>query len=126
MFDHGFAGEDGGRAELFLDADELVVFVHAFAAGNGAGFDLASVHGHGEVGDEGVSGFAAAVADHAGPAGFVGGVYSVNGLHHGADLVEFDEHAVGGFFGYSALDDGGVGNVEVVAHELDFVAEGGG
>ena len=43
----------------FFDAEELVVFGDAVGAAGGAGFDLAGAGADGEVGDEGVFGFAA-------------------------------------------------------------------
>ena len=66
---YGFYAEEfGGLAQLFFDAEELVVFGDAVGAGGGAGFDLAGACAYGEVGDKGVFGFAAAVADDAGVA----------------------------------------------------------
>ena len=52
----------GGLAEVGLDAQQLVVLGHAVRAGRGAGLDLPAVRRHGEVGDRGVLGLAAAVA----------------------------------------------------------------
>ena len=43
---------------FFLYADELVVFRQPFGVGQGADFDLAGGGGGGQVGDEGVFGFA--------------------------------------------------------------------
>ena len=59
----GFDAEEfGGLAELFFDAQELVVLGDAVGAAGGAGLDLAGVGGHGDVGDDGVLGLAGAVA----------------------------------------------------------------
>ena len=46
----------------------MVVFGDAVGAGCAAGFDLAGAGAYGEVGDEGVFGFAAAVTDDRGVA----------------------------------------------------------
>jgi hypothetical protein len=48
-------------AELFVDAEELVVLGDAIAAGGRAGLDLAAVGGDGDVGDGRVFRLAAAV-----------------------------------------------------------------
>ena len=59
--ERGAAGEARGRAELFLDAQKLIVFGDAVGAGGRAGLDLAGAHGDDEIGDEGVLGLAGAV-----------------------------------------------------------------
>ena len=56
-----FAIENGGIPQHILDAQKLVVFADAVGPAEGAGFDLAGVGSHGQVGDGGVFGFAAAV-----------------------------------------------------------------
>src|SRR5206468_10405845 len=48
--------------ELVFDAQKLVVLGDALGAGRRAGLDLAAAGRHGEVGDRGVFGLAAAVA----------------------------------------------------------------
>ena len=44
LFDDGSAREPGCFTEFLFDPEELAVFVHAFAAGKGAGLDLTGVH----------------------------------------------------------------------------------
>src|ERR1700722_18899784 len=85
------AEEFGGLAQLFFDAEELVVFCDAVGAGGRAGFDLACACAYGEVGDEGVFGFAASVADDAGVAEATGQLDGFEGLGDRADLVDLDE-----------------------------------
>src|ERR1700722_13009324 len=80
------AEEFGGLAQLFFDAEELVVFGDAIGAAGAAGFVLAGSGAYGEVGDEGVFGFAAAVADDAGVAEATGEFNGFEGLRDGADL----------------------------------------
>jgi len=53
----------GGGAEFLFDAKELIVFGDAVGAAGGAGFDLAGGGGDGEIGDEGVLGFAGTMRD---------------------------------------------------------------
>ena len=45
-------------AELFLDAEELVVLGHTVGTAEGAGLNLAAVGGHCDVGDGSVLGLA--------------------------------------------------------------------
>src|SRR5262245_52956548 len=59
-----------GGSELFFNAQKLVVFCDAVGAGGGAGLDLARARGDGEVSDEGVFGFAAAMRNDGVVAGF--------------------------------------------------------
>src|SRR5213082_1180874 len=55
------SGEAGRAAQVFLDAEELVVLGDAVCARERAGLDLPGVGGDGEVCDEGVFGLARAV-----------------------------------------------------------------
>src|SRR5690606_25707030 len=64
--DRAAAREQGLVAELFFDAQELVVLGHAVRARQRAGLDLAAVGGDRQVGDGGVFGLARAVAHHGG------------------------------------------------------------
>ena len=101
----GAAGEARGGAELFLDAQQLVVFGDAVGAGGGAGLDLARAHGDGEIGDEGIFGFAGAVRDDRGVAGLraisMASIVSVTR----ADLIQLDENGIGDAFGDAARED---------------------
>ena len=117
-------GEIGGRvAELFLDPEELVVLGHPVGAGGGAGLDLARAGGHGDVGDGRVLGLAGAVGDDVPVAGPLGHLDHVEGFGQRADLVDLDQDGVG----HALLDALGqplrVGHEEVVAHELDPLAQ---
>jgi len=116
----GLAMEAGGGAELFFDAEELIVLGDAVGAAGRAGFDLAGGGGHGEVGDESVFGFAGAVGNDGVVAGLAGELDGVNGFGHGADLIELDEDGVGDAFVDTAGETLGVGDEEVVSNELDF------
>src|SRR5690606_1880077 len=121
--ERGGAGVAGAVAEQLLDPQQLVVLRDPVAAGGGPGLDLPGVGGHGQVGDGGVLGLAGAVADHAGPAGAVRALHRVEGLGERADLVDLDQHAVGGAAGDAAADALDVGDEEVVADQLDAIAE---
>ena len=92
----GFQAQESCRwAQLFFDAQQLVVLGDAVGAGGGAGFDLAGAGGDGEVGDEGVFGFAGAVGDDGGVAVAAGQVDGFEGFADRADLVDFDQDGVG-------------------------------
>ena len=113
----------GLGAEFFFDAQQLVVFGEAVGAREGAGFDLSGVGADGEVGDEAVVGFAAAVRDDGAVAVGEGEADSAEGFAEAADLVGFDEDGVGDLLLDAALKEGGVGHEEVVADELAARAE---
>src|SRR5699024_294748 len=55
------AGVACGVAELFLDAQQLVVLRDPFGPCRCAGLDLTGVRGHGEIGDRGVLGLSRTV-----------------------------------------------------------------
>ena len=84
----------------------------------GAGLDLPGAHGDGEIGDEGVFGFAGAVRDDGGVAGLAGHLDGVDRFGDGADLVELDQNRVGDAFGDAALQALGIGDEEIVADQL--------
>jgi hypothetical protein len=66
------------------------------------------------------------VADDDAIAGAFGHFDRVEGLGQGADLVDLDEDGVAGALADAALEESGVGDEEVVADELDAVADRGG
>src|SRR5713226_1357295 len=113
------AVEAGGGAKFFFDAKELIVFGNAVGAAGGAGFDLAGGGGDGEIGDEGVLGFAGAMGNDGVVAGFACQFDGVDGFGDAADLVQLDENGVGDAFVDAAGKALGIGDEEVVADELD-------
>ncbi len=113
----------GSVAEQFLDAEQLVVFRHPVGAAGRASFDLAGRQRDGEVGDRAVFGFPAAVAGDRCVAVTVGQLDRINRFGHRADLVDLDQDAVGDALVDAALESLDIGDEQVVADELDFVAE---
>src|SRR3954469_5992297 len=111
------------RIELLFDPQKLVVFGHAVGARGGAGLDLPRVHGDSQVGDRGVFRLAAAMAGNAGVAIPMGQMNRRDGFGERADLVHFDQNAVGDAFVDSPLQALGVGHEQVVADELNLAAE---
>src|SRR5262249_24645879 len=92
-------------------------------AGGGAGLDLAGAGAYGEVGDEGVLGLAGAVADDGGIAQAATELDGFEGLGDGAALVDLNEDGVGDAALNSLLEAAGVRDEEVVADELDALAD---
>lgn len=110
-------------AEFFFDAEELVVFGYAFAAVRGAGLDLARVQRDDEVGDGGVFRLAGAVGDDGAEAVLMRELDRFDGLGQRADLVQLDQDCVA----CAHLDAFGetlrIRDEEVVADDLELVAE---
>ena len=111
-------GPRRGVAQLLLDAQQLVVLGGALAARQRAGLDLAGVDGHGEVGDEGVLRLARAVRDDGAVGRALGQLDGLHRLGQRADLVDLHQHGVGDRLLDALLDDGRVGDEQVVAHQL--------
>ncbi len=110
-------------AEVFLDAQQLVVLGNALAACRSTGLDLAAADGNREVGDGGVLGLAGTVAHHRLVAVAVSEIDGVEGLGQGADLVDLHQECVGRTLDDAFFEALGVGDEEVVADELDLVAD---
>src|SRR5262245_54548152 len=121
--EHGAPWPDGGRPQLLLDAQELVVLRGALAARERPRLDLSRVDADREVGDEGVLGFTRPVRDHRAVASPLGQLDRLERLGERADLVDLDEHGVREALPDALLQDGGIGHEQVVAHELGARAE---
>src|SRR5690606_16006751 len=90
----------------------------------GADFELAGIGRHGEVGDEGVFGFAGAGRNDGKPTGFLSAPDSLEGFGDGADLVEFDQHGIGGLSFDATLDPAEIGGEMIVADQLATMTDG--
>src|SRR6185437_5100051 len=86
--------------------------------------DLAGAHGDDEIGDEGVFGFAGAVRDDGGVASLARDLDGVDGFRDAADLIELYENRVGDFLLDAARENLRIGDENIVADQLQFVAEG--
>src|SRR4029077_19822909 len=117
------AGEASGDAQLFLDAQKLVVLGDAVSAGGGSGLDLACAHGDDEIGQESVLGLAGAVRDNRSVTRLARHFDSFDGLAYATDLVQLDEDGVADAFRNAARENLRVGNENVVTHQLDFLTE---
>src|SRR4029453_13956658 len=87
------------------------------------GLDLTCVGGNGDVSNGGVLGFAGAVRGDGGVTGALGQGDGVERFGQGADLVDLDQQGVRRGGVDALLQALGVGDEEVVAHELDLVAD---
>src|SRR5690606_37851611 len=70
-----------------------------------------------------VFGFAGAVRDDGGIPGTLGHFNGGEGFGERADLVDLDQDRVGNTLVDSLLQDLGVGNEQVIAHQLHFLAQ---
>ena len=122
--EHRAARELGVAAERLLDAQQLVVLRHAIRARRRAGLDLAAAGGDGEVGDRRVLGLARAVRHDRGVAGRRAPCRSPSSVSVSVPIwltlmrIELADAGVD-----AALQALGVGDEQVVADELDLVAE---
>mmetsp|Transcript_21217 Transcript_21217/g.37799 ORF Transcript_21217/g.37799 Transcript_21217/m.37799 type:complete len:512 (-) Transcript_21217:122-1657(-) len=112
------AGVHSIRAQVGLDAEELVVLGEALGAAGRAGLDLPGGQAHREVGDEGVLGLARAVGGHDAPARGLGHAHGLDGLGDGADLVHLEQQRVAVLALDGLLHARGVGDQQVIAHHL--------
>mgnify|MGYP006883761259 CR=1 FL=1 len=120
------AGVLSGGAELLLNLEQAVVLGDTLATSRSTGLDLAGVLCHSQVGDGGVRGLAGTVGNHGGEAVLGGQLDGVEGLGDGADLVELDQQGVGGAELDALSQTCRVGDQQVVADELQTIAELGG
>ena len=115
-----------GGAELLLDLEQAVVLGNTLATSRSTGLDLAGVLCHSQVGDGGVRGLAGTVGNHGGEAVLGGQLDGVEGLGDGTDLVQLDQQGVGGAELDALSQTCRVGDQQVVADELQTIAELGG
>ena len=115
------AGVDSLVTEFFFDAQELVVLGQTLGAARGARLDLTGGQAHGEIGDEGIFGFAGAVGSHDTPASLLGHADGLDGLGDGADLVHLEQEGVAPLAVDGGLHALRVGHQQVVADDLAVV-----
>mmetsp|Transcript_54085 Transcript_54085/g.136063 ORF Transcript_54085/g.136063 Transcript_54085/m.136063 type:complete len:475 (-) Transcript_54085:104-1528(-) len=113
----------GLAAELFLDADDLVVLGQSLRSAGGARLDLARAQADHQVANERVLRLARSVGDHDAPSVLLRDFARLDGLGDGADLVDLEEEGVACLGVEGLLDALDVGDEEVVADDLDLLAE---
>src|SRR5438270_12960937 len=117
----GFAVEARVRAELFLDAQQLIVFRDAVGAAGRAGFDLARAGGHSEIRDERIFRFAGTMRNNRAVARFACHFYGRHLFRHAADLIKIVEDVIRDASLYAARQASGVCNEQIVAHQLNVL-----
>ena len=110
-------------AQNLFDPEQLVVFRHTVGTRGRAGLDLAGAQCNRQVGNGRIFGLAAAVARNRRVAVPLGQLDRFDRLGQCADLVDLDQNAVGDLFVDAALEPLRVGNEEVVADQLNLLAE---
>ena len=118
-----FSGIYRFAAQVFFDAQQLIIFFNPFTPAGCAGLQMAGIQGHRHIGDKAVDGLAAAVGDTCAPAGLPAHLNGFNGLRQRPDLVEFDQDRIGGLFlnaPFNVLD---VGDKKVVSDEFNTVSQ---
>ena len=118
----GHAGVNGTCTQILLNAEQLVVLGNALGAAGGAGLDLAGVQGNGQISNGGVLGLAGAVRADGGLAGLVGHLDGLQRLGNRTDLVQLDQDGVACTQLDALGQTLGIGNEQVVAHQLDLAA----
>lgn len=87
------------------------------------GLEMTSAQRHGEVGNEAVHRFAAAVRHHGTPVGAIGQLHRCHSFTQRAGLVELDQHGVGGIGVDALLDALNIGDKHVIAHQFELTAK---
>ena len=113
----------GGRAQIFVDAEQLVVFADAVGAAGCAGLDLAGARCNCQIGDCRIFGFAAAMAHNGRPAGTASHINGFEGFGERADLVELDQNRICAAELDALCQPLSIGYEQIVADELNLVAD---
>src|SRR5690606_24469202 len=117
------AGVAGGAAQRFLDTQQLVVLGDAIAAAQRAGLDLGGGGRHRDVGDGHILGLAGTVRHHRGITRRVGHRDRFQRFGQRTDLVDLDQDRVAHAAFDAVAEDARVGHEQVVADQLDPVAQ---
>src|SRR6202521_3262221 len=113
----------GDVTEIFLDAQELVVFRDPVRARQRSRFDLTGVGADGDVGDQAVLGLARTMRDDRCITRTHGHADRGECFRQGPDLVDLDEDRIGDALGNALLENPGVGHEQIVADQLHLLAE---
>src|SRR5215831_13759338 len=109
--------------QFLFDTQKLIVFGDSVRTRGRAGFDLTCSRSYRQVCDKRVFGFPGPVRDDGGVAVAARNIDGLERLTHCADLIDLDENGVG----YALLDASaealGVGDEQVIAHELDLITQ---
>src|SRR6202035_2303269 len=111
------------RAQFLLDPQQLIVLGGAIGARQRAGFDLAAIGGDRKVGDGGILGLAGTVRHDGGIAGLVGHLDRGERLRQRTDLVDLEQDGIGTAVFDAVGKARDVGDEQIVADQLAFVAD---
>ena len=110
-------------AQLAFNFQQTVVLDYAFAAADRACLDLRASHGYRKIGHETVFRFAGTVRDHEAPAGLAAKMDRRHRFTDRADLIQFDERGITGFFLDRTCDEMGIRDEVVIPDYLNLVAQ---
>ena len=108
---------------MLFNAQKLIVLGDAFTAAGGAGLDLTGIERHRQVGDGSVLCLAGTVGYNGGIPGLMSHIDGLHGLRNRADLVEFDENGIAAFFFDALAQTLGIGDKQIVSHQLNLAAQ---
>ena len=112
--------------EFAFDFKKAIVFRDPFATADGSGFDLTTAHCNCEIRHEGVFGLAGTVADHETPACSPAQFDGFDCFGDGSNLIELDKYRIRSAFPDTAGNKTGVGDINVVADNLNAFAQSSG
>lgn len=113
------ASVDSVVAKLLLDAEDLVELSQTLGAGGSTGLDLAGAETDGDVSNGDIFSLAGAVRDHDAPSSAESILGGLDGLGDGADLVDLQEKGIARLELDGLLDEGGVGDSQVITNDLE-------
>ena len=108
--------------QRFFDSEQLVVFGDTVGSRRRAGFDLSGIGCHGDVGDGSILCFTGTMRYYCGITGAFGHFDGIEGFGQCTDLIDFDQNRIGGGGFDAARQTFRIGDEEIVADELYFVA----
>ena len=113
------------RPQLLLNTQQLIVLCQALGPAWRARLDLLGAQAHCQVSNEGVLRLPAAVGGHDAPPRRLRVQHGADGLCHAANLVDLEEQGIGGLLGDGRGNALGVGDQQVIPHNLHVLAHGG-
>ena len=117
------AGEHRCGTQLLLDPEEAVVLGGALSARGRAGLDLTGAPSHGQVGDGDVLGLSGPVGHDDVVSVPEAHLRGLSGLGDRTDLIDLQEEGVGRLHVYPLAQALGVGDEQVIPHDLDGRAD---
>lgn len=112
------SGVDGVVTELLLDTEDLVELGETLRSGGSTSLDLAGAETDNDVSNGDILSFTGTVRNHDTPGGSEGVLGSLDGLGDGTDLVDLEEKGVASLGLNGLLDEGGVGDGQVITNNL--------